>query len=406
MYTLDQTLLNNYARVMVHYGLNNGRGIKKGETVLLVGQECTKDLFNEISREIWKAGGNILHRYLPDEIERYGLNRTLLEIGTDEQLSFFPTAYWQGIADSMDHIMFILAEPNIHALEGIDARKIALMNASKSPFMQMRTEKERKGELSWTLCLYGTQSAADEAGMTLEEYWEQIIEACYLREADPVEKWRQVQKEIESIRKKLNDLEIEKVHVVGEGIDLHIRIGEHRQWLGGSGANIPSFEVFTSPDWRGTNGTISFNQPLYYSGKRISGITLTFRDGIIIECSATENEDTLKEMISQENANKLGEFSLTDSRHSKITQFMAETLYDENIGGEEGNTHVAIGAAFEEAYTGDMSKPTPEEWAAMGFNDCPKVHVDVVSTAKRVVTATLKNGEVLVIYQNGQFTLN
>ncbi len=89
MYTLDEKLLNNYAKVMVHYALNNGKGIKKGETVLLVGQECSKDLYAEISKEIWKAGGNILHRYLPDEVERYGTNRSLLEIGTDEQLAFF-----------------------------------------------------------------------------------------------------------------------------------------------------------------------------------------------------------------------------------------------------------------------------------------------------------------------------
>ncbi len=155
---------------------------------------------------------------------------------------------------------------------------------------------------------------------------------------------------------------------------LYILIGEHRKWRGGTGANIPSFEIFTSPDWRGTNGTISFNQPLYYSGKRVSGISLTFKDGIVTEATATENEATLKEMIAQENANKIGEFSLTDKRHSRITHFMAETLYDENMGGEFGNTHIALGAAYEDTFDGDTAKPTTEEWAAMGFNNCPKVH--------------------------------
>jgi aminopeptidase len=404
MYRLSGELLNKYARVMVHFGLNNGNGIKKGETVLLVGQECTKDLYVEIAKEIWKAGGNVLHRYLPDEVERYGVNRALLEIGTEEQLSFFPEKYWQGIADQMDHTIFIIAEPNIHALEGIPAKKIALMEGAKAPFMEMRTQKERLGKFSWTLCLYGTQSMADEVGMTLEEYWEQIINACYLRDEDPIATWKKTQAGIDLIREKLDAMQIQKVHIEGIDVDLHIAIGEHRLWKGGPGANIPSFEVFTSPDWRGTNGTISFNQPVYYSGKRVSGISLAFKDGIVIQATATENEATLLEMIANENANKLGEFSMTDRRHSRITRSMAETLYDENIGGDEGNTHIALGDSYEDTFDGDAAVPTNEEWAAMGFNKCPQVHTDIISTTNRTITATLKDGTETVIYKDGQFT--
>ena len=148
MYTLDQKLLSNYAKVMVHYALNNGNGVRKGETVFLVGQECSKDLFMEISKEIWLAGGNVIPRYLPDEIERYGVNRTLLEIGTDEQLSFFPTPFWQGVADASDHILNIIADPDVHALEGISPHKVSMLTSSKAPFMEMREKKECEGKLS------------------------------------------------------------------------------------------------------------------------------------------------------------------------------------------------------------------------------------------------------------------
>jgi aminopeptidase len=78
------------------------------------------------------------------------------------------------------------------------------MNGARAPYMAMREKKEQAGKLSWSLCLYGTQSMADEAGLTLEEYWEQIIEACYLRDDNPVQKWRQVQAEIETIKDKLD----------------------------------------------------------------------------------------------------------------------------------------------------------------------------------------------------------
>src|SRR5215203_604568 len=392
MMKLDENLLKKYAQVMVQYALNNGHGINKGDTVLLVGQECTKDLFMAIAKEVYTAGGNLITNYQPDNLQDNSLPRFLLQHGADEQISFFAKPYWQGIVEATDHILFIISEPDIHYLEGLPASIISRMNSARAPYMKMREQKEQAGNLSWSLCLYGTPSMAAEAGISLETYWEQIIEACYLREADPVTKWKQVQEEIETIKHRLDALPIETLHVKGDDVDLHIRIGDNRKWLSGGGKNIPSFEIFTSPDWRGTNGNIHFNQPLYYSGKRIAGVSLRFENGIVVASSATENEEALKEMIAQENADKVGEFSLTDKHHSRITQFMATTLFDENMGGAFGNTHIALGNAYKDTFTGDMAAVTEEEWAEMGYNACPKVHTDIISTTDRTVRARLPSG--------------
>jgi aminopeptidase len=360
----------------------------------------------EMAKEVYAAGGNLITNYTPNNIKDNSIIRYLLQNGSEEQIGFFAKPYWQGIVEATDHILFILSEPDIHYLEGITAAKISRMNSARAPYMKMREQKEQAGKLSWSLCLYGTQSMADEAGMSLEAYWEQIIEACYLREPDPVAKWRSVQKEIEEIKDKLNALEIESLHIKGDDADLHVQIGANRKWLSGGGKNIPSFEIFTSPDWRGTNGTIRFNQPLYYSGKRITGIELNFENGVVVFSSATENEDALKEMIAQENADKVGEFSLTDKRHSRITRFMANTLFDENMGGAYGNTHLALGNAYKDTYPGDYGAVTEEQWAEMGYNSCPKVHTDIISTSDRTVTARLRNDTERVIYKNGQFMLD
>ena len=406
MIQLDESLVKKYAQVMVRYALNNGNGIKKGDTVFLVGQEYTKDLFMAIAKEVYACGGNLITAYQPDNVRDNSLARFLLENGSDEQIGFFAKPYWQGIVDATDHILFIVSEPDIHYLEGLPAFKISRLNSARAPYMKMREKKEQDGKLSWSLCLYGTQSMADEAGLSLEEYWEQIIEACYLREEDPVMKWREVQKEIEEIKDKLDALDIEKLHIKGDDVDLHILVGEHRKWLSGGGKNIPSFEIFTSPDWRGSNGFINFNQPLYYSGKRIKDVSLRFENGLVVAFSAMENEDALKEMIAQENADKVGEFSLTDKRHSRITKFMATTLFDENMGGEFGNTHIALGNAYKDTFTGDMSKVTEDQWASMGYNSCPKVHTDIISTSNRTVTALLRDKTERIIYHNGTFVLD
>lgn len=402
----DETLLKKYAQVMVKYALNSGKGINKGDTVFLVGQECAKDLFMAIAKEVYNAGGNLITNYQPNNVRDNSLVRHLLQNGSDDQVGFFAKPYWQGIVEATDHILFIISEPDIHYLEGLPASKISMMNSARAPYMKMREKKEQEGKLSWSLCLYGTTSMADEAGLSLEDYWEQIIEACYLREDNPVAKWGKVQAEIEEIKDKLDALEIATLHIKGDDADLHIKIGEHRKWLSGGGKNIPSFEIFTSPDWRGTHGWIRFSQPLYYSGKRIAGVSLRFENGVVVESSATENEDALKEMIAQENANKVGEFSLTDKRHSRITKFMATTLFDENMGGEFGNTHIALGNAYKDTFAGDMAGVTEEQWADMGYNSCPKVHTDIISTTNRMVTATLRNGSEQLIYKDGQFVLD
>ena len=109
-------------------------------------------------------------------------------------------------------------------------------------------------------------------------------------------------------------------------------------------------------------------------------------------------------MIATEGADQVGEYSLTDKRFSRITKFMAETLYDENIGGAHGNTHIALGNSYQNCYEGDPSKVSEKEWERLGYNKS-SVHTDIVSTAPRTVTAYLPNGTSKIIYKNGQFVL-
>lgn len=223
-------------------------------------------------------------------------------------------------------------------------------------FMDLKYKKEETGKFSWTLALFGTPEMAKEINMTSKKYWEQIVKACYLNYPDPIKKWRDTDAKIDAYRKKLDDLLINKMHVVGKDVDLWIKLSLKSAWKGGGGANIPSFEIFTSPDWRGTNGWIKFSEPLYVYGNVVTGIELWFENGRVIKSRATKNYKVLKAMIDTENADKIGEFSLTDNHFSEITEFMDETLFDENVGGKFGNTHVALGRAYKDCYKGNPSK--------------------------------------------------
>lgn len=403
-YVPDKKILERYADVLVNFAPNNGKGIKKDEVVQVVASEFTKPLYAEILKAITKAGGHFISKYAPDNDKRFNVTRDFYLNAKEHQLKFFPAKYYRGLVDQMDHQIMILGETDMNSLKGVNPKKMIARGKSIKPYREWRNEKENKGKFTWVLALYGTPAMAKEAGLSEKEYWRQIIDACFLNYPNPVAKWREVGKQIDRTKGRLNRMPIDKLHVVGPDADLWITLGEKRLWEGGRGRNIPSFEIFTSPDWRGTDGWIRFNQPVYTYGQLIKSVELKFKKGLVVEAKAKRNEKLLKQLISAPGGNRIGEYSLTDKRFSRITKFMAETLFDENIGGPNGNTHLAVGASYHDCYQGDPSKPKKSDWAKLGFNDSA-IHQDMISTNPRTVTAYLKGGRTKVIYRNGMFSV-
>ncbi|MEK7194433.1 MAG: aminopeptidase [Patescibacteria group bacterium] len=402
-YAPSKKTLENYAKVLVNFALGSGKGIKKGDVVLVNAPEISKSLYAEILKSIWKSGGHVIGRFAPSD-DKHFKSKDFYLLASKEQLTHFPEKLMRGQIEDIDHSIFIVAETDKNSMRGVDPKKMMLRGEAWKPVMDWRNKKEHEGKFTWTIGLYGTPMMAKEAKMSEREYWSQIIKACFLDKKQPIKEWKKIFASIQKYLDKLNRLKISKLHTEGPDADLWVRIGEKRKWEGGGGANIPSFEIFTSPDWRGTNGWIRFNQPLYRYGSLIEGIQLWFKDGVVVKSKARKNEKVLKAMIATKDANKIGEYSLTDRRFSRITRFMAETLYDENIGGTNGNTHLALGMAYKSCYKGNPSKVSKKEWERLGYNDS-SVHTDIISTSPRTVTAYLPNGKAKVIYKNGQFTL-
>ena len=404
MYQPSQKILEKYANVIINFALGGGSGIKKGETVRLTAYDIAKHFYVELRRAVLKSGGSVLGNYLPADERKMNLEKEFYDLADENQLKFFPDKFLKGLIDQIDHSVFIDSDTNKFALKDVDPKKIMATSQVFKPFKEWRDEKENKGKFTWTIAIYATEAMAKEAGLSLKEYWNQIIKACFLDKHDPVKEWKNVYEKIGEYKNKLSELKIEKLRIIGPDVDLKINMGEKRKWVGGSGRNMPSFEIFTSPDWRCAEGWAKFNQPLYSYGNIIEGIELEFKDGKVVKAKAKKNEKVLLEMIKAENADKIGEFSLTDKRFSRITKFMGETLYDENMGGPNGNFHIALGSSYHDAFGGNLSGKTKEFWRNLGFNDSA-IHTDIVSTSPRTVTAILKNGSEKIIYKNGQFCL-
>jgi len=406
-YTPPAVLLEKYADLIVRFGMQNksGKKLKKGSVIQFTVPEAAKPLYFYLQRAILKNGHHPIGVFQPSSEPGYNFKEDFFLHASKAQVEFVAKKYIKGQVDQIDGSIHILAETNPHALKNIDGKKILRRAQSQKPGMSYRRRKIEAGKLDWTIALYGTDAMAKEAGMTLKEYWKQIIKACYLDEKDPVVAWNKINKTVTTTAKALTKLRIASVHVEGKDVDLTLGIGSNRKWLAGGGCNIPSYEVFTTPMWQEVNGWIRLNQAHFRYGKQIEGIELWFENGIVVKSKASKNHNLLQSMLDTPGGNKLGEFSLTDSRLSRITKSMAEILYDENTGGKFGNTHIALGSAYRECFDGE-SDPTWKnvDWEALGFNSSV-VHSDVISTTDRTVTATLQNGKTKVIYKDGKFTI-
>ena len=404
-YTPSKKILENYAKVLVNFGLNNGIGVKKGQVVRIVIEDSAKPLLKYLMIEILKKKANYMITYIPSGDK---LGRIIYEYGDDNQLTHTNHNSIVGRIKDTDCQIVIISEVDKNELKGINPKKIMLSKSPLKKYRDLIDKKEQNGKFSWTLALYGTNEMAKEVGISPKKYWDQIIKACYLNDKNPVKKNKEVQQNISKLLKKLNSLKIEKVNVISKDTDLWVKLGKNRRWLGGRGCNIPSFEVFISPDFRETEGKIRFNEKLYRFSNIIEDIYLEFKNGKVVKAKAKKGENVLKEMIKQKGANMVGEFSLTDIRFSKIDTFMGETLYDENVGKKYGNTHIALGSAYKDSYSEDKKKQvkvTKKQWEKMGYNDSIE-HTDIVSTYNREVYAYKKNGEKFLLYKDGKFQIN
>lgn len=398
---LTTTELEKYADVLL-WGLSTARKTKfrKGDIILIQYEHPALPLAEVLYKKIVTMGMHPVQRMGIT----FGMEQGFFEKADSKQLVFIPP----GDRELYEHVngrIFLRAPESLTHLKDIDPARIGKVLVSRKPLKDILDKREEEGLYSWTLCTFPTHELARQAKTTIRHYTSQIIKACYLDKENPVREWNGILQVVQGIKKWLNSLKIKTLHIQSKNIDLTITPGEKRKWSGVSGHNIPSFEIFFSPDWRGTKGTYYANLPSFRSGNYVKGVRLTFEKGAVIKVEAEEGEQfTIKQLAMDKGASRIGEFSLTDKRFSRIDRFMADTLFDENFGGSHGNSHIAVGSSYTDSYTGNQGDITKTLKEKLGFNDSA-LHWDLVNTEPKEVTAHLASGKKLVIYEDGQFKI-
>jgi len=393
------TQIERYAEVLL-WGLKTARKgpLKRGEIFLVRYNLPAVRLAEILQARLLDMGMNPVLRADATPV----MEQQFFDIARPQQLVFQPPGektFYQHLSGSI----FLHAPEAITHLSHIDPNKIAQAAIARKYIRDLLEKREELALFSWTLCVFPTKALAKHAGLSQINYTSQIIKSCFLNRRSPIDEWKRIFNNASEIKAWLNRMQVQHYHIESQHMDLEITPGESRKWIGISGHNIPSFELFLSPDWRGTRGVYYADQPSFRSGNLVKNVTIKFKNGKAVEVKAKKGLAFIKKQLAMDQgADKVGEFSLTDKRFSKINQFMANTLFDENYGGAHGNCHIALGASYSDTYNGDTSQLTKKIKSKLGFNDSA-LHWDLVNTEKKRVTAHLKDGKKVTIYENGKF---
>lgn len=399
MFTEKQ--LNRYADALL-WGLKTARTkkFKKNDVVLIRYDMPAVRLAEIVYAKLVDMGIHPVQRSnLTANMEQH-----FFEQANNRQIIFQPPGEKQ-LFSHLNGGIFLYAPESITHLSHIDPKKIGKAAVARKYLRDILDTRDQAGDFGWTLCVFPTKELAKHANLSMKSYAAQIVNACFLNRVSPVSHWQNIYRRATSIKKWLNSMKVNAYHVESENVDLIITPGEKRKWVGISGHNIPSFEIFLSPDWRGTRGTYFSNLPSFRSGNYVKGVKLEFKKGAVVTVNAQKGKNfVVNQLAMDKGANKVGEFSLTDKRFSRINTFMANTLFDENHGGKYGNCHLALGSSYADTYKGNPKELTKEKKKSLGFNDSA-LHWDLVNTEKKRVTARLVSGKKVTIYENGRFLI-
>ena len=238
----------------------------------------------------------------------------------------------------------------------------------------------------------------------LGRLWDEIGHICRLDEKDPVAAWEIRSAQLAAAAQRLYDAQLDSLHFAGPGTNLTVGLMPGVIWTGGSFRtawgrehlpNIPTEEVFTSPDPERTQGTVTSTKPLLVSGRSVNGLRVRFEAGRAVEIDADEGAPVLQELVRRDaDANRLGEVALVDrsGRIGPTGTVFHDTLLDENAA-----SHIALGSGF--------THLTTDEKVAARIN-ASAVHTDFMIGGPEVnVTGMTREGREVPVMTEGEWTL-
>jgi aminopeptidase len=368
--------VHRLAQLTIEVGVN----LAPGQFLLVTGHPEHRALLREITRLAYERGAG----HVEVTIEDPHVRRERIRHAMDESLDWSPP--WT--LSLLDHLVgtggayiAIGGDPEPELMNGLDPARVAKTRPRTARAKLLEAQNDR--QIAWTIIACPTEGWAQTVfgEPDLERLWDAVATATRLDEPDPVAAWRDHIARLRERARLLDERRFDAVRFRGPGTDLLVGLMPESRWLTGEVetlvgrkhlSNMPTEEVFTTPDRRRTEGFVRSTAPLALHGQIVRGLEVNFSSGRVTEVRAAAGAELIRELVAtDEGASYLGEIALVDgeSRVAKSGLVFLNTLFDENAA-----CHIAFGQGTLEAVEGGEMM-THRALEVLGYNDSV-VHTD------------------------------
>lgn len=409
---INEKYQDNLANTAVKIGVN----IQPNQFLVINSPIETADFARKVAKAAFEAGAEDVYiNYYDEKFTKLRLNQASKDVIKDVP------DWWlerqQNILDRGGAVISIhAADPDI--MKEVDAEKLQAKISAQETASEEYNKALMGNKNRWCVISVPTVNwakkvfpEAKNGQMATDLLWNAIIRSTYSNSTDPVTEWHEKDQLLKERAEYLTKKQYDQLHYTNElGTDLYIGLPENHIWSGGSEIakdgvnffpNLPTEEIYTAPDKNRVNGRVVASYPLNLHGKLVEDFSFHFKDGKVSECYARRNEDILKELLSEKNADFLGEVALVpkNSPISNMNLLFYNTLFDENA-----SCHLALGEAYPTSVE-NGSELNDEELETIGLNTSP-IHVDfMIGTDDLTVTGITKDGKEELIISDGEFMI-
>ena len=397
-----------YAKLL----LINGLCIKKNQPLVITAPIESIEFIRVLTKVACELGvEDIYYDWYDDELKHIIIDS--FSLSAIKSSCFWNKSIHDEYAKKDAAFLFLVSSTNI--MHDISSEKLKVASYQSLHTRSLYRRLQENNEVSWCIAAVATEEWGkiifSNSKRPTEKLWNTIFDICMINEDDPCLTWNNKMSQNSQFCQKLTNLNIKVLHYQNNlGTNLKIELPDNAIWCGGTSnikghnllVNVPTEEVFTTPNKFKTNGIVYCSKPLIHSGIVINDIKLTFTDGKITDYYASSGIDELKNIIEFDSeSSMLGEVALVDynSKISASNILFYETLYDENA-----SCHIALGRGFKECIKGG-GKLDATSLESIGYNKSEN-HVDImIGTSDLSITGITYDNKNIEIFKKGSFNI-